>query len=152
MSDPYFYREYECNISAPYVKGRKAVKTPLLKADVVSATTYENLPLDEDFHHTICMGIQRNVSAFTIGPDQCPALDQEIVCGIFEMVTITDTTTGWYRGFIRGTSGQLSVGNLENVPVNLNQKVWTANLNTLSITLGTTIDFVQWKITIYNRT
>lgn len=27
MSDPNFYREYECNLSAPYVRGKKAVKT-----------------------------------------------------------------------------------------------------------------------------
>ena len=28
MSDPCFYREHECNLSAPYIRGKKAVKTP----------------------------------------------------------------------------------------------------------------------------
>lgn len=38
MSDPCFYREYECNLSAPYVRGWKAVKTPRLEATNVVAT------------------------------------------------------------------------------------------------------------------
>jgi hypothetical protein len=152
MTDPILYRENECNISAPYLRGRKAVKTPRLEATTVSATHYEGLPVqDPDFNHTIYMGIERDVNYFEIGPGKCPELNNAVVCGIFEMITISDTTTGWYRGFVRGTSGQLSVGNLENVPINYQQKVWTLNFNTLTATLVDTVSYVQWKITIYNR-
>ena len=38
MSDPCFYREHECNLSAPYIRGTKAVKTPLVSATTVNAT------------------------------------------------------------------------------------------------------------------
>jgi hypothetical protein len=151
MSDPCFYREYECNISAPYIKGWKAVKTPRLEAGVVSATKYENLPLDADFNHTICMGVVRDVSSFTIGPTECPDLSQEVVAGLFEMVCISDTTTGWFRGWIRGTVGLLSVSTLESAPINYLQKIGTINLNTLTVNLVTPVQFVEWKITIYNR-
>ena len=153
MSGLPIYREYECNLSAPYVRGWKGIRTPLLIADQVSAGSYINLPpKDPEFNHTICTGVERDVSAFTIGPDKCPELAQTVVCGIFEMVTISDITTGWYRGFIRGTANQLSVGNLENVPINLSQKVWSINKDTVTVTLGEQIAFVEWKITIYNRT
>lgn len=154
MTDPHFYREYECNLSAPYIRAWKALKTPRLEADVVSAKSYENLPLDPDFSHTVCTGIQRNVSSFSIGPDQCPELDHSRVAGIFEMVTLSDTTTGWYRGWIRGTevngvSGQLTVNNLESVPINFNQKIGTINLNTITVDLNTLVALVEWKITIF---
>jgi hypothetical protein len=151
MSDPYFYREYECNISAPYIKGWKAVKTPLLEADVVSANKYENLPLDADFDHTICMGIVRDVSSFSIGPTECPDLDEAVVGGHLEFICITDTTTGWFRGYIRGTAGQLSVLSLENVAVDFRQKIATINNNRIKVDLFATVPYVQWKLTTYNR-
>lgn len=151
MSDPCFYREYECNISAPYIKGWKAVKTPRLEAGVVSATKYENLPLDADFNHKIYMGIVRDVSSFSIGPTECPDLNQDVVGGHFEFVCITDTTTGWFRGYIRGTAGQLNVLSLENVSLDYRQKVTTINNNRLTVDLFVVSPYIQWKITIYNR-
>lgn len=36
MSDPYFYREYECNISAPYLKGRKGIRTPKIESQDIT--------------------------------------------------------------------------------------------------------------------
>jgi hypothetical protein len=152
MSGLPIYREYECNLSAPYVRGWKGIRTPLLIADQVSAGSYINLPpKDPEFNHTICTGVERDVSAFTIGPDMCPDLAKDVVAGIFEMVCISDTTTGWFRGWIRGTAGQLTVNTLESVPINYLQKVGTMNLNTVTVDLNVIVGFVEWKITIYNR-
>ena len=36
-SDPRFYREYECNLSAPYVRGTRGVIAPFVKATSVQA-------------------------------------------------------------------------------------------------------------------
>lgn len=152
MTDPIIYREYECNISAPYLRGRKAIKTPRLEAGTISATHYVGLPeLDEDFNHTICMGIERNVSTFNITPTQCPDLANAVVAGHLEFVCITGSTTGWFRGYIRGTAGQLTVLSLENVPVDYRQTITTLNNNTITVTLFTNVDYIQWKATIYNR-
>lgn len=38
MSDPRFYREHECNLSAPYLRGVRGVITPSLSATSVEAT------------------------------------------------------------------------------------------------------------------
>jgi hypothetical protein len=152
--DPSFYRELECNLSAPYIKGLKKVYAPRLEAGTVYATTYENLPtppVDPEFDNTIYIGRAYDATSLVIGPDQVPPLAEEIVCGIIEMVTISSTSAGWYRGFIRGTSGQLSVSNLESAPINFNQRITTSNLDTILIDLQAPIQNVQWKITIYNR-
>lgn len=39
MSDPCFYREHECNLSAPYVRGTKAVKAPVVQAGSLTMST-----------------------------------------------------------------------------------------------------------------
>ena len=37
-SDPRFYREHECNLSAPYLRGVRGINTPSLTATTVEAT------------------------------------------------------------------------------------------------------------------
>ena len=60
MTDPCFYREYECNLSAPYVRGWKAVKTPRLEATDVKAT-------DVTTSHLHMTGISMYAGSFPFG-------------------------------------------------------------------------------------
>jgi hypothetical protein len=62
MSDPCFYREHECNISAPYVRGTKAVKAPVVQATTVNATNVNTDSLT--FSDT---GVQFYTGTFPLG-------------------------------------------------------------------------------------
>jgi hypothetical protein len=140
--DPSFYRELECNLSAPYIKGLKKLYAPRLEAETVYATTYENLPGADG---TFSSGEDGNGQVFTLRP----SLGNNNVCALIQYHSSTATSSGWFRGFIRGVSGQLTVYSLDNVPISNSHRVTMNADDSVSIDFGVPILYFKWVVTVY---
>lgn len=128
MSDPLFYRDYECNLSAPFIKGTKAVKTPSLQATDVSTTTFSLAGVK------FYTGTFANATTFTFTSTQLPPMANQQCNGEISLYFNNDAYVHVSMAVLlraKGANQQAliyqNVGNLTSVAttVNTNSVVFT---------------------------
>jgi hypothetical protein len=95
MSDPCFYREYESNLSAPYVRGTKALKAPTVQATTVNATSLNANSLTlADSGIEFYSGSFPNSATHTFTSTQIPSLASDSCNGELSLYLNNDAYVG----------------------------------------------------------